>query len=341
VQDHKIVGGSQGVCDAMAKELSERVKLGHIVTRIQRSAADEEKSKFVTVHCRNGASFRAKRVLCTLPPTLYGTIRWEPRLSAGRRSVAQRMVMGPVFKVLVYYRTAWWRERGLNGTSFVVNDESADEADEPEPVVVTLDDCKPDGSFPALIGIIHSNEARFFSRMDRDARQASVIRQFVRVFGDERARSEVVGYFEKAWHDEEFSGGGYSNTCGCGVMTSPHWPELRRADGGRVHFAGTELADAWMGYMDGAIQSGEREAHAIANFLAESDDRVQPKRIYGAEEEPQLEDFPLPSGDLTASWAERHIVPTARNAKRLLFLTGVVSVGVAFVARRALVARRV
>jgi monoamine oxidase len=30
-----------------------------------------------------------------------------------------------------------------------------------------------------------------------------------------------------------------------------------------VHFAGTETADHWAGYMDGAVRSGERAAREV------------------------------------------------------------------------------
>jgi len=32
-----------------------------------------------------------------------------------------------------------------------------------------------------------------------------------------------------------------------------------------IHFAGTETAEYWTGYMDGAIRSGERVASEILN----------------------------------------------------------------------------
>lgn len=32
---------------------------------------------------------------------------------------------------------------------------------------------------------------------------------------------------------------------------------------GRLHFAGTETATEWFGYMDGALQSGERAAAEV------------------------------------------------------------------------------
>ena len=37
---------------------------------------------------------------------------------------------------------------------------------------------------------------------------------------------------------------------------------LRRPEG-RVHWAGTDTATVWNGYMDGAIQAGERAADEV------------------------------------------------------------------------------
>lgn len=36
---------------------------------------------------------------------------------------------------------------------------------------------------------------------------------------------------------------------------------------GRVHWAGTETATRWVGYMDGAVQSGERAANEALDAL--------------------------------------------------------------------------
>ncbi len=37
-----------------------------------------------------------------------------------------------------------------------------------------------------------------------------------------------------------------------------------RAPEGRIHFAGTETATVWSGFIDGAIESGERVAEETA-----------------------------------------------------------------------------
>jgi monoamine oxidase len=45
---------------------------------------------------------------------------------------------------------------------------------------------------------------------------------------------------------------------GPGTLTS-YGPSLR-APVERIHWAGTETSDYWMGYMDGAVRSGKRAA---------------------------------------------------------------------------------
>jgi monoamine oxidase len=43
--------------------------------------------------------------------------------------------------------------------------------------------------------------------------------------------------------------------------------ELQRAEG-RVHFGGSDIANGWRGFIDGAIESGLRVAQRAAQQLA-------------------------------------------------------------------------
>lgn len=54
--------------------------------------------------------------------------------------------MGSVIKTITYYEEAWWRDQGLSGV-LIAGAESG-------PVYVSLDDTKPDGSYPALMGYV-------------------------------------------------------------------------------------------------------------------------------------------------------------------------------------------
>ena len=46
--------------------------------------------------------------------------------------------------------------------------------------------------------------------------------------------------------------------------------EAIRAPIGRIHWAGTETATYWNGYMDGAVRSGERVAKEILPKLGKT-----------------------------------------------------------------------
>ena len=49
--------------------------------------------------------------------------------------------MGSVIKTVTFYEKAFWREKGLNGV--LISDSI--------PAYVTVDDAKPDGSYPAIM----------------------------------------------------------------------------------------------------------------------------------------------------------------------------------------------
>jgi monoamine oxidase len=49
-------------------------------------------------------------------------------------------------------------------------------------------------------------------------------------------------------------------------VLATHGAQLR-APVGRIHFAGTETADYWQGYMDGAVRAGERAAAEAGRAL--------------------------------------------------------------------------
>ena len=63
---------------------------------------------------------------------------------------------------------------------------------------------------------------------------------------------------EQDWAEERWSGGGPVASFATGGWTASG-PALREPVG-RLHWAGTETASRWSGYIDGAIRSGERAA---------------------------------------------------------------------------------
>lgn len=73
-------------------------------------------------------------------------------------------------------------------------------------------------------------------------------------------------------------------TCGPGFLT--HYGPYLAKPVGRVHYAATETASEWSGYMNGAVQAGERAAREILVNLG----KIQSHQIH--RQEPVSTDFP-------------------------------------------------
>ncbi len=252
-QQDRIAGGSQGVPNGLAATLPPGVL--HLNAPVKAIVQSETGVDVVGGAPRGeGFRFSGKRIIVALPPALAGRIDYRPLLSAARDQLTQRVPMGQVFKCYAVYDRPFWRDRGLNG--LLATDEGF--------VSVTFDNSPPDGSKGILMGFVLANQAKRFAELAPGTRQNTVLEEFSRAFGDE-ARHPLA-YLDHTWMDEEFSRG-----CYAGVMPTGAWTSLGRAlrqPCGRIHWAGTETAAVWNGYMEGAVRSGEQVAAEVLGALA-------------------------------------------------------------------------
>eukprot|EP00052_Salpingoeca_macrocollata_P013551 m.105851 g.105851 ORF g.105851 m.105851 type:complete len:521 (+) comp18961_c0_seq1:1854-3416(+) len=283
-QERKLVGGTQQICEKMAETLKERILLKHAVVAV---STDGKNTCLLT--CSNGVTIKTNRVIFAVPPVLLGSVEFDPALPPLRQQMLQKLPMGSIIKTVTFYKEAFWRSAGLSG--FCVSDEG--------PVSVTYDDTKPDGKYPAIMGFIQANAAREWVEMTQEERKAAVCAQYARLFQDERAR-EPEFYAEQNWMADRFSGGCYCAYMGCQVMTQ-FGRELRQPLW-NFHFAGTELARQWAGYMSGAVESGERAAKE-ALWECGKISRAE------LEQDTQPEDV-LPVRPLRSSQVERYLLPS-------------------------------
>jgi monoamine oxidase len=123
---------------------------------------------------------------------------------------------------------------------------------------VIFDNTPPNGS-PGLIGFLEGRDARELGGVPEADRREAVLAGFARVFGPRAG--EPVAYFEKDWAGETYSRGCYAGVLGPGAWTGCGRALREPVD--RIHWAGTETATRWMGYLDGAIQSGKRVAAEV------------------------------------------------------------------------------
>lgn len=242
-QARRVQGGTQIIAIELAKSLGKhRVALDSPVHSIKKT------QRGYTVQ---GPNFlvKAKKVVVAMSPPLAARIQYDPILPASRDQLSQRMPMGSIGKAIAVYETPFWRKAGLNGQVF--SDQGI--------VRCTFDNSPSDGSFGAIMGFIEADEMRNFDGKSEDEVKAAVLRDYVRYLGPEA--SNITEFVLQRWDNEEFSRGGPVAFAPPLVLTQ-FGPALRQAVDG-IHFAGTETAQYWMGYMDGAIRSGERVAREI------------------------------------------------------------------------------
>ncbi|XP_028992863.1 amine oxidase [flavin-containing] [Betta splendens] len=309
-QERKFSGGSGQISEFMARELGERVKLRCPVCSVDQSG------DAVLVHTLDQQSFTAKYVIVATPPALNLKMHFTPELPPLRNQLIHRVPMGSVIKCMVYYKENFWRRKGYCG-SMVIEEEGS-------PIGLTLDDTKPDGSVPAIMGFILARKCRKLCGLSREERLKKICEIYARVLGSDEAL-HPVHYEEKNWCEEEYSGGCYTAYFPPGVLTQ--YGRVLREPFGRLYFAGTETATEWSGYMEGAVQAGERAAREVLCAMG----RVPQTQIWQAEP-PCAE---VPAAPFSTSFCDRNL-PSVGGLLKLLGVCGAAAAAAAVAYRKGL-----
>lgn len=249
-QQTRIEGGAQRIAETMAERLGERVHLEEPVRAIKRTDCG------VTIES-DSIRTEAEYAVVAVPPTVAGRIRYEPPLPASRDGLTQRSPMGSVTKCVATYEEPFWRQEDLSG----------EVVDAGGPVGLIFDDSPSDGSSGALVGFLLGDDAREWTDADDNERRDVVLESFAEYFGSEAA--EPTEYSDHVWAKEPYSGGCYVGTAAPGTLTS--YGEALREPVGRIHWAGTETATEWAGYMDGAVRSGRRAAAEVVERIEDQE----------------------------------------------------------------------
>jgi monoamine oxidase len=77
--------------------------------------------------------------------------------------------------------------------------------------------------------------------------------------------SEAVDVVEQDWSAERWTGGCPVAAMGAGTLSV--FAEAWRERVGRIHWAGTETARHWNGYLEGALESSERMVLEVSHLL--------------------------------------------------------------------------
>ncbi|HVQ18728.1 MAG TPA: FAD-dependent oxidoreductase, partial [Actinomycetes bacterium] len=251
-QELRLVGGLHGLAKRVAHDLGDRVRLSTPVHAIRQ---EPDHVVAATPH----GDVKASAVVVAVPPSGWKTITFDPGLPLAHAALPEAMPMGSVIKVQAVFEQPFWRDAGFSG--LVTDDEGV--------FAFVVDNSSNSSSEGVLASFISAGSVTTWgdAALGADAvsrRREAFLEHLRRAFGADVPAT--IDYVDRDWTAVPFVGGGYS-----GVMRPGGWtrcgPALRQPHG-RIHWASAESATMWTGYVDGAIQSGERAAAEVASALA-------------------------------------------------------------------------
>lgn len=245
-QQDRFPDGTQQIAIRMAEALGDRVRLDSVVERIEHNGSG------VTVHTAAGA-VTARAVVVAVPPAHRAAIVFDPGLPAGYAELAKNWPLGNLSKAYAAYETPFWRTAGQSGEA--LSDDGS--------VFITFDVSPGDGGPGVLLGF---TDARSFDPLEPQERRARALECFAGLFGE--AARNPVDYVDHRWSAESFGPGGPTAAVPPGSWTT-YGHRLREPVDG-IFWAGTETADEWTGFLDGAVRSGRRAAAEVAGYLAKN-----------------------------------------------------------------------
>lgn len=253
-QHLRVRQGMQLFATGLAKDVPEDViKLETPVTAINNNTGDGA----VEVHTGTKI-IKARKVITTVPTPVLRNISFSPDLPEGKRTWIEATTYGYYTKAMMVFRSPFWVERGFCGLtqSFI------------GPAGVIRDTSSPDDDKHILTCFLGGTPGFAWSDLSTADREKALLQQIGQLFDCKQvAEKEFLQMVTYEWSKDEYSGYG----CPCTVLPPG---VLSKVGGGQlreqwkdVHFAGTETAGEWKGYMEGAVRSGERAAREVVSDL--------------------------------------------------------------------------
>ena len=244
-QERFFDGGAFRVPEAMANTLA-----GKIVYNAPVSTIDTRTGKAVVT--TSAGTFSGKRVIVAMSPAIAGRISYPGGLTVNRNRLHTQMKMGYEGKFQAAYDTPFWRERGLTGQ--VIGNGG--------PVDVTFETYSQGKHW--LMGFISGDNMQRLDSAPAEQLVEECTQSLMDYFGED-ARSLMVDKGYRRWDTDPYAWGGPTAVAGPNVLTRAG--TALRQPIGPIHWAGTESAIYWQGYMDGAVTAGYRTADEVNTAL--------------------------------------------------------------------------
>lgn len=238
---YRVVDGMRGFTEELAADVPGEIRLDTTVVSVTQNGAGSD--AHAIVETSDGEHIRARRVISTLPVNAIAGIRFEPALPEAWQRQSAETVASQGTKV-------WLRAKGHLPRFFAY-------ASQHHPLSVLkaeFYETDEQGDYTILVAFGPDH-----TRIDLD--DLPGVQTAIDAF---RPGIEITEVTAHDWMTDPLSRTTWM-THRPGQLTRD-LAELQQPSGA-VHFATTDNADLWGGFIDGAIESGLREARRVAEAL--------------------------------------------------------------------------
>jgi monoamine oxidase len=241
-----VVGGNYQLPEAMRAALRSEVHFNRPVVTIR------QRDGVVETTCADGAVYRSRQVVCTLPLPVLRHVAFDPVLPEAHAAAVKTVQYFPMTQVHLVPRSRFWEKDGRaeamwtdTAAGYVMVNRFA-----PDPAEIT--------SFTAWC---RGFNALRLDQLEPEEAKRLVIREIERVRPAAKGQLEAVAI--KSWLRDPFAAGDYA-IWGPGQVQA--FVKAVGRSHGRVHFAGEHTALANRG-MEAAMESAEHAVMASAGEL--------------------------------------------------------------------------
>ena len=219
--------------------INEDVRLNDPVQSVNYQLNDK-----ILLTMNSGLQIECRRLLLGFSPSLLSRINFIPSFKLNN---CCSMTMGQCIKTIFIYSKSFWRNVQLN------------ECDEKGPCSNIFESTNP----ICLIGLILGDDALYWSDKNENELIESIRKQYFQLYQiNEKPLETHIQY----WTKEHLSQGCYAAVYPPSLSST--WLNKNKSlIDQRIWLASTEMALQWIGYIEGAIEAGQRFAQHIINSL--------------------------------------------------------------------------
>ncbi len=195
-------------------------------------------------------TLHARFAIVALPFPILTQLEWTPTLSSARRDALALAGRGKVIRTLIQFRTRFWRKQSPHA-----------QPNQPDINALWEETDLQSGETGILSFWVAGEPVERWRRLNEAQRVEQCLQTLEVMYPN--CRAQVLAARSYDWQADPFAQHAY-------IYHAPSYltealPSLRTPEG-RIHFAGDYLS-MFVGYMEGALESGEAAACAVANAL--------------------------------------------------------------------------